>query len=100
MFKIASTLTTSSSSQIILANGAQSKNIFWAVGSSATLGTSSVFKGTIMANQSITFTTGAELDGRALARIALYLYLLQKISGPYYCNSLHSRYTTGLGTLT
>ena len=35
----------SSSSQIILANGAQSKNVFWAVGSSATLGTSSVFKG-------------------------------------------------------
>ena len=70
MFQIASTLTTSSSSQIILANGAQSKNIFWAVGSSATLGTSSVFKGTIMANQSITITKGAELDGRALARVA------------------------------
>ena len=69
MFQIASTLTTSSSSQIILANGAQSKNIFWAVGNSATLGTSSVFKGTIMANQSITITTGAELDGRALARV-------------------------------
>jgi hypothetical protein len=40
------------------------------VGSSATLGTTSVFKGTIMADQSITLTTGATLDGRALARIA------------------------------
>ena len=70
MFQIASTLTTSSSSQIILANGAQSKNIFWAVGSSATLGTSSVFKGTIMAYSSITLTTGKKLDGRALAQVA------------------------------
>lgn len=67
---MASTLTTSSSSQIILINGAQSSNIFWAVGSSATLGTSSVFKGTIMAYSSITLTTGAEPDGGALARVA------------------------------
>ena len=70
IFQMASTLTTASSSQIILANGAQSSNIFWAVGSSATLGTSSQFKGTIMAYSSITITTGAELDGRALAQVA------------------------------
>jgi hypothetical protein len=70
IFQIASTLTTSSSANIVLMNGAQSKNIFWAVGSSATLGTTSVFKGTIMAYSSITITTGAELDGRALARVA------------------------------
>lgn len=70
IFQIASTLTTSSTSQIVLINGAQSQNIFWAVGSSATLGTNSIFKGTIMAYASITLTTGAELDGRALARVA------------------------------
>jgi len=70
IFQIASTLTTASGSQIVLINNALSKNIFWAVGSSATLGTNSVFKGTIMAYASITITTGAQLDGRALARVA------------------------------
>jgi flagellar basal body-associated protein FliL len=70
IFQIASTLTTASGSSIVLANGAQASNVFWAVGSSATLGTYSLFKGTIMAYASITITTGAELDGRALARVA------------------------------
>ena len=68
VFQIASTLTTISGSQIILTGGAQAANVFWIVGSSATLGTTSVFKGTIMAYASITITTGATLDGRALAR--------------------------------
>ena len=68
VFQIASTLTTISGSQIILTGGAQASNVFWIVGSSATLGTTSVFKGTIMAYASITITTGATLDGRALAR--------------------------------
>jgi flagellar basal body-associated protein FliL len=70
IFQIASTLTTASGANIVLANGAQTANVFWAIGSSATLGTTSVFKGTIMAYASITITTGAELDGRALARVA------------------------------
>jgi uncharacterized protein (TIGR03437 family) len=69
IFQMASTLTTTAGLQVILAGGAQASNIFWQVGSSATLGTNSVFQGTIMADQSITLTTGATLDGRALARI-------------------------------
>jgi hypothetical protein len=70
IFQMASTLTTTSGRQVILSGGAKAANIFWQVGSSATLGTTSVFKGTILADQSITLTTGATLDGRALARIA------------------------------
>ena len=69
IFQMASTLTTTSGRQVILSGGARAANVFWQVGSSATLGTTSVFKGTIMADQSITLTTGATLEGRALARI-------------------------------
>jgi len=68
IIQMASTLTTGTSSQVILSGGAKASNIIWQVGTSATLGTNSVFKGTIMADQSITLTTGARLDGRALAR--------------------------------
>lgn len=68
IIQIASSLTTTSGRKVILANGALASNIFWQVGSSATFGTTSVFKGTIMAMQSITFNTGATLDGKALAR--------------------------------
>ena len=69
IFQIASTLTTGPGSEIILAGGAQASNIIWQVGTSATLGTNSKFKGTILADQSITLNTGARLDGRALTRI-------------------------------
>jgi hypothetical protein len=69
IFQIVSTLTTASTnSQVILINGANSHNVFWQVGSSATLGTTTSFTGTIMAQASITLTTGATLHGRALAR--------------------------------
>ena len=68
IFQISSTLTTGSGSHVVLANGAKACNVFWQVGSSATLGTSSVFKGNILALTSITITTGVNLQGRALAR--------------------------------
>lgn len=69
IFQMASTFTTTSGRQVILAGGAQAKNIFWQVGSSATLGSTTAFQGTIMADQSVTLNTGATLGGRALARI-------------------------------
>jgi hypothetical protein len=71
IFQIVSTLTTApTNSQVILINGANSHNVFWQVGSSATLGPTTSFTGTIMAQASITLTTGATLHGRALARTA------------------------------
>ncbi|MCE5285938.1 MAG: DUF3494 domain-containing protein [Pelosinus sp.] len=68
IFQIGSTLTTASSSSVVLINGAKACNIFWQVGSSATLGTGSTFQGTILALTSITATTGAVVNGRLLAR--------------------------------
>lgn len=68
IFKTGSTLITASASSINLINGAQACNVFWQVGSSATLGTASSFAGTIMALTSITLTTGATVMGRVLAR--------------------------------
>jgi hypothetical protein len=68
IIQIASSLTTTSGRKIFLAGGASASNIFWQVGSSATFGTTSVFKGTVLVMQSITFNTGATLDGRAFAR--------------------------------
>lgn len=68
VLQMASTLTTTSGRKVILAGGAQAKNIYWQVGSSATFGTTSVFKGNVMAMQSITMNTGATLDGRVFCR--------------------------------
>lgn len=68
IFQAGSTLITASGSSIVLTNGAQACNIFWQVGSSATLGTGTSFKGNIMALTSISVTTGVTVEGRALAR--------------------------------
>jgi hypothetical protein len=68
ILQVSSTLTTASSSRVVLTNGADACNVFWQVGSSATLGTNSSFRGTILALTSITLNTGATVDGRAFAR--------------------------------
>jgi hypothetical protein len=68
IFKTASTLITAGASNVTLTNGAQACNVFWQVGSSATLGTNSTFKGNILALTSATLTTGANVEGRVLAR--------------------------------
>lgn len=67
IFQIASVLTTGSASNVNLINGAQGCNVFWQL-DTATLGTNSSFKGTIMALTSITVATGTVVEGRALAR--------------------------------
>ncbi len=65
---MASTFTTAAGSQIILAGGASAFNVFWQVGTSATLGANSVLNGNILAGQSITLNTGAAVNGRLLAQ--------------------------------
>jgi hypothetical protein len=64
IFQAASTLITASASNVALVNGAQASNVFWVVGSSATLGTGSAVQGSILALTSITVTTGAAINGR------------------------------------
>ena len=66
VFQIGSGLTTAG--DVVLTNGAQAKNVYWQVGSSATLGTASQFQGNILALTSITLVTNATMNGRALAR--------------------------------
>ena len=68
VFQIGSTLTTGSASSVEVINGGDDCNVYWQVGSSATLGTATEFEGNILALTSITMTTGSSiLDGRALA---------------------------------
>ena len=55
---------------MVLLNGARACNVYWQVGSSATLGTGSTFRGSILALKSITVTTGTTVYGRVLARNA------------------------------
>ena len=82
IFQIPSTLTTAAGSSIGLAGGATADNIFWQVGSSATLGTGSTFNGNILAQASITVTTGAVLNGRALARTGAVTLDTNRVTSP------------------
>jgi hypothetical protein len=67
VFQIGSTLTTASNSSVVLANGATAGNVFWQVGSSATLGTDTIFAGSLLALTSDTITTGTSVTGRVFA---------------------------------
>jgi hypothetical protein len=70
VFQIGSALTTASNAVIALINGASAANVFWLIGSSATLGTGTTFVGNILAQASITANTGANVTGRLLAQTA------------------------------
>lgn len=70
IFQMGSTLTTATSSQVILAGGAKAGNVFWQVGTSATLGVTSIFEGNVLAATSITINTGAAVTGRMFSGAA------------------------------
>jgi Ice-binding-like/Bacterial Ig-like domain (group 3) len=95
IFKAASTLITASASTVNLVNGARSCNVFWQVGSSATLGTNSTLRGNVLALASITVTTGVTVDGRTLARNAAVTLDTNTISRPS-CDQAPVATTTSL----
>jgi hypothetical protein len=70
VFEIGSTLTTASASSVVLVNGASPCNVYWQVGSSATLGTTTAFQGNLMTLADISLNNGATVIGRLLARTA------------------------------
>jgi type VI secretion system secreted protein VgrG len=67
IFQISESLTAADLASVVLENGAQSAHVYWQVGTSATLGVDSTLAGAILADQSITLYTGADLTGNALA---------------------------------
>ncbi len=70
IFQVGTTLTTGSNTSVSLVNGAQACNVFWQIGSSATLGTGTRFVGTVMAGETITAGTAATIHGRLLAQVS------------------------------
>jgi hypothetical protein len=97
VFQTESTLITASASSVALVNGADACNVFWKVGSSATLGTASNFTGTILALTAISAQTGAVIEGRLLARNAAVTLDDNTITKPA-CNTPSA--TTSAGTTT
>jgi Ice-binding-like len=85
IFQIGSTLVTASGASVVLIGGAQPCQVFWQVGSSATIATSTTFIGNIMALTSIAMQTGATLNGRALARNGAVTLDTNRIIQPSGC---------------
>ena len=98
IFQVGSTLITGSASTVVLTGRASACNVFWQVGSSATLGTHSTFSGSILALTSITVTTGDTINGRALARNGAVTLDDDTINVPPGCAPGPSPSPTGTGT--
>ncbi|MGZ8635027.1 MAG: ice-binding family protein, partial [Solirubrobacteraceae bacterium] len=96
IFQAGSTLITASASHVNLINGAQPCNVYWQVGSSATLGTTSAFAGNILALTSVSLNNGVTLNGRALARNGAVTLINDTITAPH-CSAGASSDTPGGG---
>jgi hypothetical protein len=91
IFRIGSALTTGSGSSVVVVNGLQTDGIYWQVGSSATLGTSTTFAGNILALTSITLDTTAKIEcGRAFAQTGAVTLDTNSISNNCSVNDLGS----------
>ena len=99
IFQAGSTLTTATGSSVVLTGGAQACNVFWQVGSSATLGTTTSFVGTILALTSATLTTGANVNGRVFAQTGAVTLDDNTISAPI-CSAATTTTTSSTGTTT
>jgi hypothetical protein len=97
IFQVGSTLITGTNSKISYINGAQPCNVFWQVGSSATLGTSSLFVGTILADQSISVSNTVTVNGRLLAKNGAVTLIDDTIT-PSDCATGGTGGTGGTGT--
>jgi hypothetical protein len=97
IFQAGSTLTTASASSVVLEGGAQACNVYWQVGSSATLGSATSFVGTILALASVTLNTGASVDGRLLAQTGAVTLDDNVITVPT-CSALTTTTTTPTAT--
>jgi serine protease AprX len=89
VFQAGSTLITASGARVRLANGAQACNVFWQVGSSATLGSGTDFAGNVLAQASITMNAGVQLTGRALARTAAVTMIDDTVTAPHCTGELN-----------
>ncbi|KAM0330475.1 hypothetical protein ACHAQA_003419 [Verticillium albo-atrum] len=90
IFQIGTTLTTATASSVTLINGASFCNIFWQVGSSATLGASTSFVGNVLAQESITLITGASSNGGLYARAGAVTLDTNRVISPRNCDLIVS----------
>jgi hypothetical protein len=95
VFEIGSTLTTASASSVLLVNGASPCNVYWQVGSSATLGTTTAFQGNVMALASISLNNGATVLGRLLASTGGVSLINNVLSRPLCATGTTTPGTTG-----
>jgi hypothetical protein len=100
IFQAGSTLITASSSTVKLIDGAQACNVFWQVGSSATLGTDTTFVGSILALTSDSLDTGATVAGRVLARNGAVTLDDNQVTTPTCAATSSTTTTTAGGTTT
>ncbi|MFN3866573.1 MAG: ice-binding family protein [Demequina sp.] len=100
VFQAESTLTMLSGSQIVITGGANACNVFWQVGSDATLGTAAEFQGTVLANTSVTANTGATIQGRLIALNAAVTLDTNVITAPTGCPPAGTVYETVAPTIT